>query len=209
MLLNTFFLYFKNLSKIWLLFLFYFCFFCIFFSSFLLFFWFYRIYSVPNAVVLQTPQLSLMNLVDKDFNLNFIYTYAISYSSFVDVQLYYIFFLIFIIFIHIVISIKHIFADYIRDIEIVSYQIYFLLFFFLLGIFFCNNGVMLYLGFSEWFNYLFLTWKFCVFMLLFNIIQLIYIYILINNFKTQMLKFLIKNLIFISLYVVIYFWLFT
>ncbi len=130
MLLNTFFLYFKNLSKIWLLFLFYFCFFCIFFSSFLLFFWFYRIYSVPNAVVLQTPQLSLMNLVNKDFNLNFIYTYAISYSSFVDVQLYYIFFLIFIIFIHIVISIKHIFADYIRDIEIVSYQIYLLLFFF-------------------------------------------------------------------------------
>lgn len=207
MLLTTFFLYVKNLSKIWLLFLFYFCFFCIFFSSFFLFFGFNVLYysSLPGNVAILTPQLSLMNLIDKDFNL----IYAISYSSIVDLQLYYIFFLIFIISMHILKSIKHIFADYIRDIEIVSYQIYFLLFFFLLSIFFCNNSAILYLHFSEWFDDLLLTWKFCVFMFIFNIIQLIYVYMLINNIKTQMLKLLIKNLIFISLYVAIYFWLFA
>lgn len=211
MLLNSFLLYFKNLSKIWLLFLFYFCFFCIFFSNFALFCCIYLLFDNLQDISVLTPQLlhsiSLMHLIDKEINLNPLYDNIPALV--IDIQVYYIFFLISIICVHIIKSIKHIFADYIRDIEIVSYQIYFLFFFILLCLFFCNNSIILYLSFADWFCSFRLTWKFSVFMFMFNIIQLIYIYILINKFKTQMLKSYLKNLVLISLYVAIYFLLFA
>lgn len=212
MLLNSLFIYLDKLSKIWLLFLFYFCFFCIFFSNFCLLSSFYIFFLKQQNIIdtsfVITPQLLeslfFMNL-EKHNNSIILNTFSSTIQTYyVNIQIVYLCFIICIIYIHILKAIQHIFADYLRDIEKISATVCFFIFFLISFSFLWNNLPLLQNSMLFCFSNFLTTWQFCLFMFIFNIIQLGYIYILVNKFKTNIIKFYIKNLSFIG----IYFWVF-
>jgi len=213
MLLNSFFIYLHKLVKIWLLFLFYFCFFCIFLGNFCLLCSFY-IFFIKQPNIFDTSFVITQPLVESLFCMDVEkYTNGIRSNTlpiklqtyYINIQIVYLYFIVFFLYTHIVKTIQHIFADYLRDIEKISATLCFFIFLLISYSFLCNNTSLIQNSLFFCFSNFLTSWQFCLFMFIFNIIQLCYIYILVNKLKTKMIKFYIKNLSFIGIYCLVYY----